>query len=509
MHQKLKTYYIQTLGCQMNYSDSERFGRILQQAGMKPVDSLQEADLAIVNTCSVKQQAEDRVIGLGRRIAPLKESKPNLQVILTGCMARRHWQAEPQGNAELQMTNEEREAELQALMPWLDHVVETKDFGQLINRLQGDSVTLMDVSDYLGYEPVYASKFQAYVPISTGCDHFCTYCIVPYARGREICRSAEDIIAEVWSLLSNGYKDITLLGQTVNRWINPDYDDAYKKGKIANTRIPDLNTLPLEEDQLAAWRTFFTENRATMKYPGMLVMPRDFLQLLQVLDQIPGGWWTTWMSSHPNYLTEELISFVAESVESAVASDWHQSHQRPVIHFALQSGSDKILSRMNRRHEIDEFVAKSRSIQQQVPQATLTTDVITGFPGETGQDLRETAQVMEQIGFAMAYISEFSPRSGTAASLIPDDVPLEVKAQRKEYLNDAVLAPSSRAHNDNLLGEELLVLVKDHKDGKYNTVTAHNHHLRIHSHQPGLTGQFVKAKVTAVTDWSLTGELVS
>jgi len=476
-------YLITNFGCQMNYADGERFAAIIQEMGYEPGSKLEEADLLVLNSCSVRQKAEDRILGLGRIMTALKEHKPKLKIVLTGCMARRSWQDKNQHSSPLQKSGLDREQELKEVMPWVDLVLESKDFHKL-PELLGKPLTNKP-EDYLSFVPKNSSSFRAYVPISVGCDHFCTYCIVPFARGQEICRDAESIITEVTGLVDRGYKDITLLGQTVNRWINPRFDAEYKQGRIANTRIPELNTIPLKETELNGKPE-----------------PRDFLQLLQVLDELPGDFWLTFMSSHPNYMTPELITFMSTA-----------KHIRPYIHFALQSGSDEVLKRMNRRYNVSEFVTTAKLLKKQIPGLGLSTDIIVGFPGETKDQFRETAQIMQKLEFDMAFLSEFSARKGTAAALIPDDVSREEKGKRKKYLNDEVLAVSALANNRKMIGNTYRVLIEDTAPGRIMGRTGNYKEVRLEQGKAKnkstkyYPGQFVQAKITAVTPWALRGSI--
>lgn len=476
-----KNYYIKTFGCQMNHSDSERFATIVEDIGFQPVTEFEDADLIVFNSCSVKQKAEDRILGLGKQIDKLKAANPDLKVVLTGCMARRTWSGKQKNGSPIQMSQESREAKLQKQMPWVDIVLETKEFGKLPQRL-GYKVEFMGEKPehYLSYKPNYKNDFQAFVPISTGCDHFCTFCIVPFARGGEVCRDADSIIEEIENLIAKGYKDITLLGQTVNRWINPKYDEELKQGMIANTRIEGLNRELMENPECND--------------------PKDFLQLLQRLDQIPGEWWMTFVSSHPNYMTEELIQFLATS-----------KHFRPYLHFALQTGSDRILKKMNRRHEIGEFIEKTLKFKEIMPGVGLSTDIIVGFPGETEEDFQETAAVMQKLGFDMAFISEFSPREGTAAGLLPDDIPHAEKERRKTYLNDEVLAKTAEANNKALLGTTQKILVEAvNKKGNLKGRTGNYKDTRITGvKDKGLVGKFIKAQITDYTPWALEAKFIS
>ena len=481
-----KKYYLRTFGCQMNIADSERFASIIEKTGYRVTENVNEADLIILNSCSVRQKAEDRVIGQGNKIKELKAKNSELKAVLTGCMARRSWRGVAKTGSPIQMTQESREAQLKKQMPWLDLVIETKDFAKLPLKLGLTTEPALDQPEfYLSFHPKISNNFQVYVPISVGCDHFCTFCIVPFARGGEVCRSATSIITEVETLVSQGYKDVTLLGQTVNRWINPKFDAEIKQGMIANTKIPGLNEKLLENKN---------ENN-----------PRDFLQLLQRLDQIPGDWWITFVSSHPNYMSRQLISFLATS-----------RHFRPYLHFALQSGSDEILKRMNRRYTIAEFSAKVKQFRKTIPSVSISTDIIVGFPGETETQFLETAKTMRQLEFDMAFISEFSARKGTAAGLLKDDVTGEEKARRKNYLNDKILTETALKNNQKMLGTEQKVLVIKQQINKNQTSsfrylgkTANAKDIIFISKKNLKPGDYVQINITKCTPWALSGELSS
>jgi tRNA-2-methylthio-N6-dimethylallyladenosine synthase len=508
-----KKYHVYTLGCQMNFSDSERLKAILENIGFKESSDIKTADLIVFNTCSVKQQAEDRVIGMARLINILKANNPDLKVLLTGCMARRKWRETDAKKAE-----KTREEELKDVMPWLDFVIETKDFGLIPNilglKLEGNSENILKnvggTVEYLSFHPKHNSSFQAFVPISVGCDHFCTYCIVPFARGNEICRDFESVFVEVLNLVKNGYKDITLLGQTVNRWVNPLFDDVIKKGQIGNAKIPGLNTKPLNDNEIKEWEKFIDElqnedETSTSRLHDQIVnrqltLPQDFFQLLQVLELLPGEWLMTWMSSHPNYMTEELIKFIGTS-----------KHQRPYLHFALQSGSNTVLKRMNRRYSYEEFKNVVDLMRKYIKGLAISTDIIVGFPKESEEDFLQSVRAMEECKFDLAFISEFSPRTGTPASLINNDVPEAVKAERKRILNDDYLKKVALENNQKMLNtvERVLVFSQNKKEQLMGR-TPNFKEIRIkNSTDKNLIGEFVDVKVTSCTPWSLEGELIN
>lgn len=513
MMQKPKTYYIQTFGCQMNESDSERFAAFLQNLGMIEADHWQKADVIVLNTCSVKQKAEDRVNGLVANIRKLVLEKDPI-IILTGCIARRIWDDKKKVLGSNQKDYENRVLELKKMFPGVHFIVETKYFPSIGEKLGFERKFNETPDHYLSFKPKYKSSFKAYVPISTGCNHFCTFCIVPFSRGKEVCRSASDIIREVFDLVNNGYKDITLLGQTVNRWINPDFKDEFKFDE-AQTKIEGLNKTVMLDKDLKAWREFF-ENKLNNQLPIAsedLVMPKDFLQLLQVLDQIPGMWWTTWVSSHPNYMTEELINFVGSSssklLETLNGDYKNGGHQRPYLHFALQTGSDRLLKKMNRRHTIEEFYNRVEYMNNKIRNLSLSTDIIVGFITESEDDFLDTIKAQEICKFDMIYISEYSKRLGTAASRLKDDVPNEIKAQRKDRLNE-VLKSIVLEKNKKMLNTTQKVLVDglDRRTGNIQGRTSNNKLVQIeNSNDASLVGSFLDVKILRAKAWKLVGEV--
>lgn len=509
-------FFIQTYGCQMNLSDSERFSAVLHDLGFVETNNIEESDLIIINTCSVKQKAEDRINGF---IKVIREKVGDKAIIaITGCIARRIWDESKNVKGTFQKKLEKRENELLKKFPAANIIIETKYFYRINEKLSKilgkDKILIKDqAEDYLTLLPKYKSSFLAYVPISTGCNHFCTFCIVPFSRGKENCRGAEEIINEIFNLLKNGYKEITLLGQTVNRWINPKFTSNFEYNE-AQTIIKGLNTKTISKKNLKAWRNFFTEEFSTQKsflqFSEELYMPRDFLQLLQVIDQIPGEWWLNWVSSHPNYLTDALIKYIGFSIKNNDLNAKVITHQKSYLHFALQSGSDEILKRMNRRHTFSEFYKRIEKIYKECPSISLSTDIITGFVGETDQDFKKTLIAEKKCRFDMIYISEYSPRTGTAAARLKDNVSLELKRKRKEELND-LLRIIALKKNKKLLGKRCRVLITEFDKKRKCLVGKSISHkeVRIYTNpEIQYVGNFVDVKITEVTPWALKGEIV-
>lgn len=475
-----KRYYIKTFGCQMNYSDSERLASVCELMEYAPTSDLKEADLLIINSCSVRQRAEDRVIGMGKKVRELKKDNPKLTVILTGCMAKRSW--EDNLNTKLKV-----EKSLKRKMPWLDFVMEINDLNKLPKMLDEDFEGKLE-EEYLSFKPKYNSKFQAYVPISTGCDMHCTFCIVPYSRGKERDRRAEDIYKEVLGLVRDGYKDIMLLGQTVNSWHNgiKQYqadEQALYEGvvRIKGTK----GALKKEKDTLPLTRDL------------------DFADLLLMLDKIEGDWWLNFISSHPNFFTDKLITTLPKL-----------THLRPTLHFAVQSGSNKILETMNRKYSIEEYKDIVNKLRKEMPDISITTDIIVGFPGESDTDFAKTAELMEEVEYDMAYLNEYSPRSGTpSAEYMEDNVDVKVKSERKELLNE-ILKKSAQKKNKKLVGKNVKCLPYGHKDGFLLAKTDSMKDVRIKlpkdiESPQDLIGSFVNVKVQNAGSWSLEGTLIN
>ncbi len=498
----------------MNLSDSERFSSILAEIGFEPCKTYSEADLLIINTCSVKQKAEDRINGYIKFVRSQVGVSP--VIVISGCIARRIWDENRNVSKTFQKKVNERENELLKQFPLANFVIETKYFYKIREKLakafnEPSYVLKTDKIDYLSYTPLYNSRISAYVPISTGCNHFCTFCIVPFSRGKEVCRSAEEIITEVSNLIKTGYKEITLLGQTVNRWINPKFSNMYEYNE-AQTSIKGLNDKLVLKKELNKWSTQFEKflnNNIPLDFSSVF-MPRDFLQLLQVLDRLPGEWWLNWVSSHPNYFTLKLINYIGKSIENNNDKALHRTHQKSYLHFALQSGSDDILKKMNRRHNFKQFYERIKKIKETCPGISLSTDIIVGFIGETEKDFKMTIDAEKKCKFEMIYISEYSPRKGTAAARLQDDISLETKANRKIRLNE-VLKTIALRQNKKLITSWQRVLLESYniKSKCFMGRTFQNKVIQIkaNSNLKNLIGKFIDVKVASVTAWALSGNI--
>ncbi len=455
-----KTYQLTTFGCQMNISDSERIAAVCEMMGYRPAKEGEIADLYIINTCSVRQKAEDRVLGMHHKFVELKSKKKDAKVIITGCMVKRDIRQSPQKSQEYQQSYYE---ELKFKMPWADFFVEINQINKLPELLNEQIETKID--EYFAVTPKYNSKFQAFVPISTGCDKFCTFCIVPFTRGKEVYRDYNQIYNEVLSLVQNDVKEITLLGQNVNSWKS-------RKEGLLGVPIPKFRG-NIEQDYL------------------------DFADLMENLAQIDGDFWLRFTSSHPYDINPRLIDVVAN--EKNVAKQFH---------FALQSGSNSVLRRMNRYYTAEEFEEKVNLIKEKIPGVAITTDVIVGFCGETEEEFMDSVKLCERIHFDQIYISEYSQRSGTiAAKFYKDDVPHETKEKRKQILEE-VLKKGLKEKNKVLINtkQKALVYKTDRKTKNLIARTTHGKDVEIiNSQNKEYIGQFVYVDIKDAVEFRLFG----
>lgn len=362
-------YAIISYGCQMNDFDSELMAGLLEEAGYRRADKPGRADVIVINTCCVRETAENKVWGLLGALKRLKRRKPDLVIAVTGCMPQQDGVAE----------------DIRRRFPHVDLVIGTHNRHELprfIEQVRAKREPLCAVwreaGEIIEGLPVRReSKLSAWVPIMFGCDNFCTYCVVPYVRGRERSRRPEDIVREVEALVAQGYREITLLGQNVN---------SYGRG---------------------------------------LEPPTDFASLLQRLDRIEGLWRIRYTTSHPRDFTERLIEVIAAS-------------QKVCEHFHLpvQAGSNRVLARMHRGYTREDYFRLVDAIRAAIPQASITTDLMVGFPGETEEDFEDTLDLVRRVQFDQAFTFVYNPRKGTPAARMPDQVPPEIKSRRIRELID-------------------------------------------------------------------------
>ncbi|MDE6789321.1 MAG: tRNA (N6-isopentenyl adenosine(37)-C2)-methylthiotransferase MiaB [Ruminococcus sp.] len=436
-----KYAYVRSFGCQLNISDGEKIKGLLKNAGYNFTDDETKADLIILNTCAVRENAEDRVFGIVGSMKKLKEIKPSLIIGISGCMTAQEHIAE----------------KIKKSYPQVDFVVGTSAISSipklLLDCLNGRKFGV-DIAEYDDFsevtEQVRESKFKASVPIMFGCNNFCTYCIVPYVRGRERSRRQEDIIAEVESLVQNGYREIMLLGQNVNSYGN-DFGE--------------INAFPA---------------------------------LLRELNKIEGDFIIRFMSSHPKDASRELIDTIFECGKVA-------KH----LHLPLQSGSSDVLNRMNRRYTAEKYLEIVDYIRNKDPEFSLTTDLIVGFPNESDDDFQATLDIIKRVKYDNIYSFIYSKRSGTKAAEMSDFTSDEVKSQRMRKLLEVQREISSENYR-RFIGKKMRVLVDDVSKKREGFVTGKSNEFIIVEFEgdKSLIGQFVDVKITDAMNWAVVGRKI-
>lgn len=394
----MKNYFIYTYGCQMNESDSERLACQLEDVGYEETKEVKSADLILLNTCCVRETAENKIYGKIGELTHLKKANKELIIAVTGCMAQKN------------------QAELFKRAPHIDIVLGTHNIGHINEMVeevkqtkQHQIMTEMDNTTLTELPAKNKGAFSAWVPIMNGCNKFCTYCIVPYVRGREISRSIDAIRQDIVELGKEGIKEITLLGQNVN-----SYGLDFKDGT-------------------------------------------DFGTLITALDGIPGIERIRYMTSHPQDMTKSMIDAIGQS--SNVVSH---------LHLPIQSGSDRILKIMNRRYTVEHYKDLISYCREKIANLTLTTDIIVGFPGETEEDFNETLQLLKDIRYDMAYTFIYSPRSGTPAATMENQVSEEIKRVRLQQLMD-IQNQISLELNQKLVGEKEEIIIEGPSRNDENT----------------------------------------
>ncbi len=437
-------YLINTFGCQMNEHDSEKIAGLLEAMGYQPAGDREEADLILFNTCSVRDNPERKVYGQVADLKGLKQRKPDLKIGICGCMVQQP----------------EELAGIKAKLPHVDLVFGTHNIHELPELLQkaavgeGPVIAVEEDSDEIveGVPVRRESRLKAWVNITYGCNNFCTYCIVPYVRGREKSRDPEQILTEVIALGEDGCKEITLLGQNVN---------SYGRDLPADRRV-------------------------------------DFADLLRKLNPVPGIERIRFTTSHPKDLSDKMISAMKES-------DKVCEH----LHLPLQAGGNRILKRMNRGYTAEKYLELVEKLRQAVPEISLTTDLIVGFPGETEEDFEETLRVVREVRYDGAFTFIYSPRKGTPAAGMQDQVPEEVKRERIYRLIE-LQQGISREKNEEYNGQTVEVLVEGESktDPEMLTGRTRTNKLVHFAGDPALTGELVRVKIANVHTWSLFGDLV-
>ncbi|WP_246798164.1 tRNA (N6-isopentenyl adenosine(37)-C2)-methylthiotransferase MiaB [Alkalibacter rhizosphaerae] len=435
-------FKITTYGCQMNENDSEKISGMLKNLGHLPVVDEKEADLVILNTCSVRENANDKFFGHLGYFKRLKETNPKMVLCVCGCMMQ-------QESVIMEVKSRHRHVDI------IFGTHNIHEFPQLLDQHLEKEEMIVDVwkdgADIVENLPVdHRYPFKAYVSIMHGCNNFCSYCIVPYTRGRERSRKMESIILEVEALAANGCKEVTLLGQNVN-----SYGDS------------------LEE-------------------------PATFSELLTRLANVEGLERIRFMTSHPKDLSDDLIRVIAE--EKKVCNH---------VHLPVQSGSSKVLREMNRKYTKEQYLQLVEKIRKEVPEVAITTDIIIGFPGETEDDFEETLDLMRLCSFDLAFTFLYSTRELTPASQREDQVPDDIKHQRMDRLLE-VHHEISRAQNEKYLGKIVEVLVEGLSKNNPDRVSGRTETAKLVNF-PGdesMVGQIVKVKITDAKTFSLDGTII-
>ncbi len=436
-----KKAYVRSFGCQLNISDGEKIKGLLKNAGYFFTEDENEADLIILNTCAVRENAEDRVFGIVGSMKKLKEQKPSLIIGISGCMTAQEHIAE----------------RIKKSYPQVDIVVGTSALNSL-PKLLADCIRGqkfgMDIAEYADFsqavEQVRESTFRASVPIMFGCNNFCTYCIVPYVRGRERSRKQEDIIAEVRELVQSGYKEIMLLGQNVNSYGND-----------------------------------FGETEA-------------FPKLLRELNKIEGDFIIRFMSSHPKDATRELIDAIFDCKKVA-------KH----LHLPLQSGSSDVLERMNRRYTAEKYLEIVDYIREKDENFSLTTDIIVGFPNESDEEFEATIDMMKRVKYDNIYSFIYSRRTGTKAAEMEDLTPEDVKGKRMRRLLE-VQREISTEHYKRFIGKKMRVLADDMSKKKKGCISGKSEEFIIVEFEgdESLIGRFADVEITGAMNWAVFGKLI-
>jgi tRNA-2-methylthio-N6-dimethylallyladenosine synthase len=438
-------YHVITLGCQMNLSDSERVISVLDEAGYTWTDNEEEAGLIGILACSVRQKAIDKVYS---RIAKWNKwkNRKNLITFISGCiLPSDHEKFLKLFDITFQMKD----------LPKLPEMISQYGITTPVHLSTGIDPHNENIEQFWNVQPAYQSKFEAFIPIQNGCDKFCTFCAVPYTRGREVSRPSSDIVAEVEQLASQGFKSITLLGQNVNSY------GLDKKGE-------------------------------EITFAGLL------RQIGELGNRLQKEFWVYFTSPHPRDMTDEVIEVIAQYPVLAKQ-----------IHLPIQSGDDKVLIRMNRKYNVERYRHIVETIRRVIPQATLFTDIIVGFTGETEEQFENTRRAMEEFQFNMSYTAMYSPRPGATSHRWDDDISHDEKKRRLHILTEE-LRKHNIPYNQQQIGKTYRVLVRgtDRKEGFLSSHTEGKLIVRFASADENLIGQFVNVRITAASDFSLEGERV-
>ena len=428
-----KRFHVWTMGCQMNAADSAKIASMLQEAGYEPTASENDADIVVLNSCVVRQAAEDKVAGKLNSLVGHKRAHPDMSIVLTGCMVTR------------------QQEKLKEQFPHVDLFFDPSDFDKLAEFVPEMALLEDDLTQLPHYYQPESSDgaagITAYVPIIYGCNFLCSYCIVPYRRGKETSRPFNDIVAEVEQLVANGVREVTLLGQTVNAY---GFDFADKT---------------------------------------------NLARLLTAIDEIPGLDRLRYLTSHPKYMTDELIDTMA-NLRTACEH----------MNLPVQAGDNDVLRRMRRTYTRDLWMERIAYTREKMPDSTVATDIIVGFPGETEEQFMQTYDMLAQTKVDKVHLAMYSPRPGTLSARWEDDVPHEEKFRRHQAL-EKLQEQVATELNAKRLGETYEVLVEGKSRGRWSGRTRGNTLVHFDDDRD-LFGKLVDVRITKTGPWYLMGEAV-
>ncbi|MCI9402537.1 MAG: tRNA (N6-isopentenyl adenosine(37)-C2)-methylthiotransferase MiaB [Oscillospiraceae bacterium] len=434
--------YVDTYGCQQNEADSERIRGYLREMGCGFTTDENEADIIVINTCAIREHAEDRVLGNVGALIHAKRRHPGQIICLCGCMAQ-----------EPQVAEKIRKSYHHVNLVFGPHALWR--FPELLYRVMVEGKRVFEYTDEPGsiaegIPVVRQGDVKAWVSIMYGCNNFCTYCIVPYVRGRERSRLPEDVLSEVKELVEAGYKDISLLGQNVN------------------------------------------------SYGKDLGLDMDFADLLEQINNIPGEFLIRFMTSHPKDASQKLFDVMGRCKKIA-----------PVFHLPVQAGNDRVLKEMNRHYDRATYLDKVKRLRQAVPGIVLTSDIIVGFPGETTPEFEETLSLIEEVRYDALFTFIYSPREGTPGAKMPDPMPMEEKKANFMRLVEAQNVISAEKHAA-YVGKTIRCLIDGKSDEEGCALTARtpgNRLVRVEAGDERLIGTFQDIEITSANTWSLWGKL--
>lgn len=434
-------YIINTFGCQMNVHESEKIAGQLETLGYESTEDINLADIIVFNTCTVRENAVNKAYGHIGNLKTLKKNNPNLIIAVGGCMTQDIIQAK----------------DLQKTFPFIDIIFGTHNlhlFKELVERRVNGEKHIFDVWENDNILPCETNLSRtsfpnAWVNINYGCNNYCTYCIVPFVRGRERSRPKEEIISEVKGLLLNGYKEITLLGQNVNSYGN-DFDN----------------------------------------------MDYDFVNLMEDLAQLPYKYRLRFMTSHPKDFSERLAKVIAK-----------YDNIPKYIHLPCQSGSNKVLREMNRRYSREDYLSKIEMVYKLMPNCAISSDIMVGFPGETEEDFLDTISLVKKVRYSSAFTFVYSVRHGTKAANMENQISEEVKKDRIKKLVEIQNSISKEISNE-YIGKNYEILVENKKLNKMTGRTNSGRLVSFQCDDESLIGQFVQVRINGSTISGLKGELV-